>query len=468
LKLHFLGANRQVTGSRYCLDVNDRQVLIDCGMFQERAYADRNWAPSPIPAREIDALLLTHVHIDHSGLIPKLVREGFSGPIYCTQPSAQLAEVLLRDAAGIQMEEASYKEHRHRKEGRQSKYPYRPLFDMRDVEQCLPLFRGVDYGQKVVLGEGLSVRFFDAGHILGSAMLEVTVADSAGERKILFSGDVGQWNKPLVRDPTLFEQADYVVMETTYGDRLHEETEDVETQLAAVVNETVQRGGNVVIPTFAVERAQELIYHFGRLIRARRIPAVDVFLDSPMAVDVTDTFRRFQECLDAETMQMIVSKQSPFAFPGLRMVRTTDDSKKINTLRAPSIIMASSGMCTAGRIKFHLRMNVERPESTLLFVGYQSQGTLGRQIVEGQNRVRIHGTMHHVRARVAQIHGLSGHADSAGLMRWLSHLRTAPQRVFLAHGEESVSENFAAAIAEKLKWNTTIPAYQDVVDLSRS
>ncbi len=468
LKLHFLGANRQVTGSRYCLDVNNRQVLIDCGMFQERAHAERNWSPSPIPAREIDALLLTHVHIDHSGLIPKLVREGFSGPIYCTQPSAQLAEVLLRDAAGIQMEEASYKEHRHRKEGRQSKYPYRPLFDIRDVEQCLPLFRGVDYGQKIVLGEGLSVRFFDAGHILGSAMLEITVADSTGERKILFSGDVGQWDKPLVRDPTLFEQADYVVMETTYGDRLHEETEDVETQLASIVSETVQRGGNVVIPTFAVERAQELVYHLGRLMRARRIPAVDVFLDSPMAVDVTETFRRFQDCLDAETMQMIIAKQSPFAFPGLHLVRTIDDSKKINTLRAPCIIMASSGMCTAGRIKFHLRMNIERPESTLLFVGYQSQGTLGRQIVEGQDRVRIHGRMHQVRARVAQIHGLSGHADSAGLMRWLSHLRTAPQRVFLTHGEESVSENFAAAIAEKLKWNTTIPAYQDVVDLSRS
>jgi metallo-beta-lactamase family protein len=465
LKLHFLGANRQVTGSRYCLEVDGRKIMIDCGMFQERAYLERNWEPSPIPPREIDALLLTHVHIDHSGLIPRLVHQGFAGPIYCTPASVPLADVLLRDAAEIQMEEAAYKQKRHAKEGRRSKYPYDPLFDTRDVERCLPLFRGVEYGQELRLGSQLSVRFFDAGHILGSAMLEFTSQNHQQPLRIIFSGDIGQWNKPLLHDPTSFEEADYIVMESTYGDRLHNETADVESQLARVINATIHRGGNVVIPVFAVERAQELMYYLGRLVHAKEIPAVPIFLDSPMAIDVTETFRRFQDSLDAETLEMIVSKRFPFSFPGLQMVRTADQSKAINNVREPCVIMASSGMCTAGRIKFHLRMNIERPEATILFVGYQGQGTLGRQIIERADRVRIHGRLHRVRAHVEQIHGLSGHADRAGLLRWLSSLRRAPRQIFLTHGDDSVAENFAAAIHAQLGFHVTIPAYQQTVEL---
>jgi len=263
----------------------------------------------------------------------------------------------------------------------------------------------------------------------------------------------------------LFREADYVVMESTYGDRLHEDHGDVETQLCDVIQSTLKRGGNVVIPTFAVERAQELMYYIGRLVRAERIPEVTVYLDSPMAVDVTEVFRQFQDCLDAETLQLILSNRPPLRFPGLRLVRSVEESKAINQARQPCIIMASSGMCTAGRIKFHLRHNIERPESTILFVGYQGVGTLGRLILEKRQSVRIHGRMHRVLARVAQIHGFSGHADRTGLLRWLGHLERPPRQVFLTHGEEPSALNLAETIRSQLHGNVAVPQYQDVAEL---
>jgi metallo-beta-lactamase family protein len=323
----------------------------------------------------------------------------------------------------------------------------------------------VPYGQSVPLGGSLSVTFFDAGHILGSAMLEVRSDNGGAPQRLLFSGDVGQWDKPLIRDPTLFREADWVVMESTYGDRLHEDGGDIESQLARVVSETVERGGNVVIPTFAVERAQELLFYLGRLRHAGRIPHVPVFLDSPMARDVTEIFRQFEPYLDAETLQLILSDQSPLRFPGLKMVRSVEESKAINQHRQPCVVMASSGMCTAGRIKFHLRYNIERPESTILFVGYQGEGTLGRLILDRKPTVRIHGRMHRVLAQVAQIHGFSGHADRNGLLRWLGHLRQPPRGVFLTHGEEQAALNLAETIGRDLGWPVTVPEYQSVVEL---
>ena len=465
MRLHFLGANRQVTGSRYCLEVGRRKTLIDCGMFQERAYLARNWEPGPIPPAEIDALLLTHVHIDHSGLIPRLVHHGFSGPIYCTQPSVPLAGIVLQDAAEIQVEDAAYKQKRHAKEGRRGQHPEIPLYTVDDAQRSLRHFQGVPYGRPLQLDPALRVTFYDAGHILGSAMLEVEAQENGQPVRLIFSGDIGQWNKPLVRDPTLFEQADYVVMESTYGDRLHDHQRDVESQLSEVIHETVRRGGNVVIPTFAVERAQELMYSISRLVRARQIPDVPVFLDSPMAVDVTEVFRQYQQCLDPETWELILSNAPPLHFPGLQLVRTVDESKGINRRKQPAVIMASSGMCNAGRIKFHLRQNIERPESTILFVGYQSQGTLGRQILEGKREVRIHGRMHRVRAHIAQIHGFSGHADRADLTRWLRGFRAPPRRLFLTHGEETVITAFAERIRRELGWDVAIPNYLDAVEL---
>ncbi len=465
MKLHFLGANRQVTGSRYCLEAAGHKVLIDCGMFQERPFQDRNWEPSPVPPGDIDALLLTHVHIDHSGLIPRLVGQGFSGPIHCTRPSVDLAEVMLRDSAKIQEEDAAYKKRRHKREGRKGKHPEIPLYTVVEVEKALPLFQPTPYAKPVEVADGITVVFHDAGHILGSAMLEVTVTENGQSRRVLFSGDIGQWNKPLIRDPSLLDQADYVVMESTYGDRDHQQRGEIDVQLADVINDTVGRGGNVVIPTFAVERAQELMYYISRLVHEDRIPDITIFLDSPMAVDVTDIFRRYRDCFDQETWDLITSGDTPLHFPGLRMAHSTEESKAINEHTMPCVIMATSGMCTGGRIKHHLRQNIGRPESTILFVGYQGNGTLGRQILDGNRQVRIHGRQWPVRAKVAQIYGFSGHADRSGLLRWIGNLEQAPRQVFLTHGEQSAANSLAQQINSQFGWPVSIPEYQSVAEL---
>jgi metallo-beta-lactamase family protein len=465
MKLHFLGASRQVTGSRYVLEVAGQQVMIDCGMFQERKFEYRNWDRCPIPPAEIEALLLTHVHIDHCGLLPRLVKEGFAGPIHTTRPSAALVEIMLRDAAKIQAEDVGYKKKRHQKEGRGPKYPYEPLFSEMDVERTLPLVRGCGYGQAVEVVPGLTARFFDAGHILGSAMIQLDATENGVTRRIVFSGDIGQSDKPIIRDPTLLADADYIVMESTYGDRNHERAGDTESQLAAVINATISRGGNVVIPTFAVERAQELIYHIGRLARGGRVPHLPVFLDSPMAVDVTAIYSRFHECVDEAMWEMINSNQPPLRFPGLTMTRTAAESKQINGLTQPAVIMASSGMCNAGRIKHHLKNNLPRPDSTILFVGHQADGTLGRLILDGRSPVRIHGQEFPVRAKIAQIYGFSGHADHDGLMRWITHFKRRPTKVFLTHGEEQVALKLADEIKTKLGYACEVPFYQEAVEL---
>ncbi|MBM4089596.1 MAG: MBL fold metallo-hydrolase [Planctomycetes bacterium] len=466
MKLHFLGANRQVTGSCYCLEANGLKIMVDRGMFHERPCLDRNWEPCPVPADQLAALVLTHVHVDHCGLIPRLVKEGFKGPIYCTPPSVELAEIVLRDSAHIQTEDARFKLKRHAKEGRQGKHPVVPLYVESDVERVLPYLRGVPYNTPLAIGESVSVTFHDAGHILGSAMPEFRVREREGERRVIFSGDIGQTKRPLIRDPSFFQQADYVVMETTYGDRDHPDSGDIASQLAAAINRTAARGGNVVIPTFAIERAQELVYYIGRLVRTGSIPRMDVFLDSPMAVDVTDIFRKHRDCLDEETWNLINSHEPPLRFPGLHLVRGTQESKAINEMKTPSIIMSSAGMCNAGRIKHHLRANITRPESTILFVGYQAQGTLGRQILDGHPIVRIHGREWKVRARIEQIDGFSGHADRSALMRWIGSLRKPPRRVFLTHGDEEASESFAAEMQAQLGWPVATPRYRDVVDLT--
>lgn len=462
--MHFWGANRQVTGSRYCLEVNGQRLLVDCGMFQERKFQDRNWAPPPIPAHEIDAMLLTHVHIDHSGLIPKLVREGFRGPIYATAASIALAEVLLRDSAEIQVEDAEYKAKRHRKENRKGPHPEIPLYTPDDVDRCLPLFTPIEYRMPTPVLEGVVATFYDAGHMLGSAMIEVDATEARRTRRVVFSGDIGQWNKPIIEDPTLLSSADYLVMECTYGDRNHREAGDIETQLADVINATHRRGGNVVIPTFAVERAQELMYFLARLVQGNRIPPMKVYLDSPMAVDVTSIFAKHSNLFDADMLALIAAKVPPLQFPGLTMSRTADESKRINEVREPCIIMASSGMCTGGRIKHHLRNNLPRPESTILFVGHQSEGTLGRIILDGTKFVRIHGQLYPSRAKIAQIYGFSGHADRAGLLRWLGHF-DKPGHVFFTHGEEDVALQFCEHVQTQMGFRASVPYYLDVVDL---
>ncbi|MCA9118712.1 MAG: MBL fold metallo-hydrolase [Planctomycetaceae bacterium] len=465
MKLHFLGANRQVTGSRYCLETAESKVMIDCGMFQEREFLSRNWEPNSIAPSECDAMLLTHAHLDHCGLIPKLVANGFHAPIYCTRPTVDLTEVILRDSAKIQEEDAAYKKKRHEREGRKSKYPEKALYGEDDVLKTLPMLSGVPYETVLRVTDDISVVFHDAGHILGSAMLEVTVTENGVTRRVIFSGDIGQSDKPLIRDPSFFESADFVVMESTYGDRNHEDRGDVETQLCDVINETIGRGGNLVIPTFAVERAQELMYYISRLVHADRIPDVKVFLDSPMAVDVTNIFRQYRECFDEEAWELIGSNRSPLQFPGLQLARSTAQSIAINNTKEPCIIMATSGMCTGGRIKHHLRRNLSRPESTILFVGYQAHGTLGRLISDGKQEVRIHGRNYEAKAQISRIYGFSGHADRDALLRWIEHLKQAPREIFLTHGEEEAAMSLAEGIRNEKGWEVSIPEFQQIVDL---
>jgi metallo-beta-lactamase family protein len=411
-------------------------------------------------------MLLTHVHIDHCGLIPRVVNEGFAGPIYATEPSAALVEIMLRDAAEIQGEDLAYKKKRHAKEGRRGPHPYEVLFTEADVDRALPLFQSCKYGQSIRVTPEVTARFFDAGHILGSAMIEIDATENGKTARIVFSGDIGQSDKPIIRDPSLLSEADYIVMESTYGNRNHQQAGDTETQLAAVINDAVARGGNVIIPTFAVERAQELVYHLGRLVHAKSIPPLPVFLDSPMAVDVTGIYLKFQSYCDEALLNMVHSQMPPLRFPTLTMVRSAEESKRINHVKQSSVIMASSGMCNAGRIKHHLKHNIERPEATILFVGHQGEGTLGRQILDGKPRVRIHGQEFTVRAKIAQIYGFSGHADHDGLVRWISHFKRPPRRVFLTHGEESVALVLAAEITQKLGYATHVPYYQEAVELN--
>ena len=466
MKLHFLGANRQVTGSRYVLEAAGKQVMVDCGMFQERQFLERNWSCCPIAPADVDAMLLTHVHIDHSGLIPKFVKDGFRGPIHATAPSVPLAEVMLRDAAKIQEEDAAYKARRHQREGRRGRFEEIPLYIPDDVTPVLPLLASCSYGRPIEVTPGIRATFHDAGHILGSAMIEVDATENGKSTKIIFSGDIGQWSKPIIRDPTLLRRGDYIVMESTYGDRVHEEGGDVGTQLERVVNQTLAAGGNVVIPTFATERAQELMYYFGRLAHERRIPHMPVFLDSPMAVDITEIFTRHHDYFDEEMWKLINSNQPPLKFPGLTMVRTADESKRINHLKQGSVIMASSGMCNAGRIKHHLRNNIERPECTILFVGHQATGTLGRQILDGAREVRIHGQQFRVRAKIAQIFGFSAHADRGGLLKWLGAFQQPPRQLFLTHGEEIVSLALADHVRTTMGWNVSVPRYEETVELT--
>ena len=465
MKMQFLGANRQVTGSRHLLDVGGTRILVDCGMYQEREFTDRNWEDAPIDVRSIDAVLLTHAHNDHCGLLPRLVNQGLKAPVYSTEATAELTEIILEDSARIQEEDAEYKRKRHRKEGRKVKHPVVPLFTPQDVRRALPLLQPVPYGREIAINNHVRIVFHDAGHILGSSIIEVLGTENDQTRRFLFSGDLGQRDKPILRDPEVFAEADYVIMESTYGDRNHNGSPDVEGRLTQIIRETIDRGGNVVIPVFAVERAQELLYHLGRLVREEQIPKVEVILNSPMATEVTKVFRRHQECFDEESWAMIQSGEPPFRFPGLQLVQSVDESKAIHKKKLPAIIMATSGMCTAGRIKHHLKHNISRPDSTILFVGYQAQGTLGRRILDGDPEVRILGSEYQVKARIERIEGFSGHADQNGLLQWLAGLQKPPRQVFLVHGEEKGALNLAETIQARHGWNVSVPKYQEKVTL---
>ncbi|MCP3982170.1 MAG: MBL fold metallo-hydrolase [bacterium] len=465
MKIRFCGANRQVTGSCYVLETSRMRVGIDCGMYQERKFLERNWDPFPFDPASLDVLLLTHAHLDHCGLLPKLVRDGFRGPILTTPPSIELARLVLEDAARIQLEDVLYKKRRHKKEGRKSKHKYEPLYTSADVDRVLPLMRPVSYDEPVDLGDGVTVTYLEAGHILGSALLALDVAERGTTRRTVFSGDLGQWDVPIVGDPTYVERADHVVLESTYGDRDHDPPKSVALQLADVINDTRRRGGHVIIPTFALERAQEVLLHLAQNIEDGTMAGLDIFLDSPMAINATEIFLRHPEYMEPETRDALQHKRLGFASRWVRATRSIDESKTINAQTKPSVILAGSGMCTGGRVKHHLSWNLSRPESTVLFVGYQSEDTLGRQILDGASEVRIFGRRLPVKARLEQIQGLSAHAGRSDLLRWLGKLEAPPRSVMLTHGEERAALSLAENVREQFGHAVSVPKYLDEVEL---
>lgn len=465
MKIKFLGATQQVTGSSYLVEAGGLRIIIDCGLYQEREYLIRNWDPFPEPAEQIDFVILTHVHLDHSGLVPKFVKEGFSGKILTTEASHEMLEIVLEDSARIQEEDAAYKRKRHKKEKRKGPYPELPLYTVKDAKKTFPLIKNVPYNALYPLNDKVMLRLHDAGHILGAAMVELIVEETQSRRRIIFSGDIGQWDKPLVRDPAVFEEADYVVMESTYGDRNHEDYDSTSNLLREAILDTIRSGGNILIPTFAIERAQEVMYCLSLLARNDQIPYLMMFLDSPMAVDITHVFERYKDYLDREARSLFEQGKSPFHFPGLRLVHSVEQSKAINSIRGSCVIMAGSGMCTGGRIKHHLVHNISRKESTVLFVGYQARGTLGRLILDGMSEVRIHGNLYPVKARIRQIQGFSAHADRDGLMKWLGFFKSPPKQMFITHGEKKAALSIASEIKSKLAWPVSVPQYLQAWDL---
>ena len=463
--LTFFGAAGNVTGSCYLFEANGNKLLIDCGMFQERDLNHRNWEPFLFPPGELDGVLLTHAHLDHCGLLPKLMRYGFGAPIYCTSATKDIAEIIMMDAAKIQAEDAAFKEKRHRKENRTGRFPPVPLYEAREVEQVCSLFKTVNYEQPLLIN-GLEISFHEAGHILGSASIRIRFLEKGSSRTLVFSGDVGRPHVPIIKDPWACTEADYIVLESTYGNRTHDVTSGVEESLAKSIRETSDAGGNILIPSFAVERTQELLFHLNTLLLQGRIPHLITFVDSPMATKVTEVFKRHPELFDAETMELLKQGRHPCDFPGLVLCRSVAESKGINRIKGSVVIIAGSGMCTGGRIKHHLVNNIGHARNTVLFVGYQAVGTLGRHILEGSREVRIHGKQHVVQARIRRINGFSGHADREELQSWLSYLKKPPRQIFITHGEPDAASALAETLNKKNHLTNYIPKYAEELILS--
>ena len=456
MKLTFLGAAHEVTGSRFLLQACGKNVMGDYGMEQGVDLYQN--APLPLAESELDAVLLTHAHIDHSGYLPLLYKKGFRGPIFATGPTTDLCKIMLLDSAHIQESDAEWKT---RKAQRRAQPPVEPLYTQEDALGAHGLFRPCAYGQRVEVCPGISLRMVDVGHLLGSASIEVTICEDGAERIVVFSGDIGNLNQPLIRDPQYLQRADVLVMESTYGDRSHGPKPDYIASLTQVLQETFDRGGNVVIPSFAVGRTQEMLYFLRQIKQERRVRGHDgfpVYIDSPLGIEATQVFNENTwECADAETLALLRQGVNPLTFDGLRVAQTAEDSKRINTDTTPKVILSSSGMCDAGRIRHHLKHNLWRAECTVLFVGYQSVGTLGRSLVDGAKEVKLFGETIRVNARIEQLAGKSGHADNAGLIRWAAAFSPKPEHVFVVHGDDDVTDAFAARLNQELGLAASAP-----------
>ncbi len=466
MRLQFLGASRQVTGSMYYLETKAGKLLVDCGLYQGRDHPrQQNRRDFGFNVGELDWVLLTHAHLDHCGLLPRLSALGFRGEVIATSGTADLCELMLLDSAHIQQEDAEFDRKKWRKHGRDGPPPL-PLYTVDDVHRCLRQFGPVAYDRAQKLAPGLTVRFRDSGHILGAASLEIWTTEQGQQRKLVFSGDLGSPGRPIVRDPHRPEPGDVVVTESTYGDRCHEPPEQTAARFEQIIEQTLTQGGQVIIPAFAVGRTQGVLYELANFIRAGRIPEIPVFVDSPMAIEATEILRRHPECFDEEMNQFIRSGRSPFKFPQLRICRRREASMAINDFPDPCIIISASGMCSGGRIRHHLRHHLRRPEDTLLFVGYQAAGTLGRRILDGARQVTVFPRERHkVRCRVEMLDGFSAHADRDELLAWVEAVGDGAQAIFCTHGEEEAALALAAAIRQRLAVPVHVPEILDSFDL---
>ena len=456
MELMFIGADHEVTGSCHYLRVNDKNILVDYGM-EQGTQAFENCG-LPVEPALIDYVFLTHAHIDHSGMLPLLYARGFRGSIYTTDATADLCSIMLRDSAHIQMQEAEWKNRKAKRSADNA--VIEPLYTMEDADGTIKRIVPCEYEKEIQVCDGVKIRFTDIGHLLGSASIEVWATEGDVTKKIVFSGDIGNVDQPLIKDPKITKEADYVVMESTYGDRYHSDTKpDYVGELTRILKTTFDKGGNVVIPSFAVGRTQEMLYFLRQIKEERRIEGHEdflVYVDSPLAVEATGLFQRnIAECFDEEAMELVKKGINPITFPGLRLAITSDESKAINFENTPKVIISASGMCEAGRIRHHLKHNLWRPECTVLFVGYQAIGTLGRAIVEGAKEVKLFGETIEIRAKIEKLVGMSGHADKGGLLQWIKGFETKPERVFVVHGEDSVCKLFT----ECLKIEHGIKAY---------
>ena len=461
MKITFLGATKTVTGSNFLVEAAGNKFLVDCGMYQGHGdLEEKNYDDFLFDVNEIDFMLLTHAHIDHSGRIPKLYKAGYRNPIYAQKATCDLCTIMLPDSGHIQEMEAEWK---NRKRIRQGKEPYIPMYTAQDAIDSLEVFRTVAYDEIVDINENIKVRFNDAGHMLGSSIIEIWANENGKETKAVFTGDLGNNDLPLLASPTMIETADYLVMESTYGNRLHIRNDEKASMFLNTVYETLEKNGTVVIPSFAVGRTQEILYELNKIkektddeefkLKYEKLMSVPVYVDSPLAISATEIFRKNTELFDDDVKEAMARGDNPLEFAGLKFTRTADESKTLNESNEPSIIISASGMCEVGRIKHHLKHNLWNPNSTILFVGYQAPGTLGRKIVDGEKRVKIFGEEININARIEYIEGYSGHADQKWLLNFIYSFYTKPKHIFLVHGEEEGQE----VLKEKIMADTEIP-----------
>lgn len=463
MKLQFLGAAHEVTGSCHYLEFGGRRLLVDCGMEQgPDLYVNQE---VPADASEVDYIVITHAHIDHSGLLPLFYLKGFRGKVFATKATCELCSIMLKDSAHIQKFEAEWKNRKGRRAGQPA---VEPLYGLKDVEDVMGHFVPCEYGTEISVEEGLRIRFVDAGHLLGSASVELWANEAGRDVKVVFSGDIGHAGKPLIKSPQFIEDADYVVMESTYGDRIHASMPDFAGELAKLIEDTFARGGNVVIPAFSVGRTQEMLYFLRKIKSERRMGRFldfEVYLDSPLAIEATNIFHKnVADCFDEEALSLVSRGENPIGLDGLHIAVTSEESVRINFLQKPAVILSASGMCEAGRIRHHLKHNLWRQESSIVFVGFQAPGTLGSVLLSGAKEVKLFGEQISVRAKIVNLPGVSSHADKAHLTEWAAHIRR-PKKIFVVHGEDSACDAFAAHLRQKLGVPAEAPYSGDCYDL---